>query len=410
MTLVLVCECGVRLRAPNAVAGRIGRCPSCLARLRVPDPLPEGIAGQEVEVLAAIREPTAGIEAVPDMRLPDMPEPREPWGYGLGLEGDLNSAEPTETLPDRAPIGMPPADHLTSLTTSAKGRRKRSAEHGSRGADEGRPGRVLPRSGKSTWRFCDSLLYPLRDGPAIAILASLCPICVVLSIFSFGLRDYVTSGEEVMTMGALTMVFPALCLLAIVFGYGGLFLSEVLTSSAHGEHRHPKLPAWEFYEILTSLGRWSVACSYGIALGLGLAWVYATMSAAMTTPPPRPIDALAMSALFGFGAVLWPIPVVAVMLSSDIRAANPITVLRAVTSTLIASTWIGLLFGIVGSVTLALAELLFSLPRFGLPATMIGIGLFWVLFWYEAIVLVRLLGMQYQNWANMLEWFPERPR
>src|SRR5204863_9290224 len=34
---ILVCDCGMRMRAPGAVPGRVGRCPQCGGRLRVPD-------------------------------------------------------------------------------------------------------------------------------------------------------------------------------------------------------------------------------------------------------------------------------------------------------------------------------------------------------------------------------------
>ena len=35
---ILVCPCGKRLRAPGAVPGRVGRCPSCGGEMRVPEP------------------------------------------------------------------------------------------------------------------------------------------------------------------------------------------------------------------------------------------------------------------------------------------------------------------------------------------------------------------------------------
>src|SRR5437868_1120076 len=37
---VLVCECGLRLRAPGASAGRVGRCPKCGATLTFQGPEP----------------------------------------------------------------------------------------------------------------------------------------------------------------------------------------------------------------------------------------------------------------------------------------------------------------------------------------------------------------------------------
>src|SRR5271166_4504202 len=36
---ILTCECGMRLKAPGAKPGRVGRCPRCGSRLQVPGPV-----------------------------------------------------------------------------------------------------------------------------------------------------------------------------------------------------------------------------------------------------------------------------------------------------------------------------------------------------------------------------------
>ena len=41
-TLLLLCSCGRRIKAPGATPGRVGRCPSCGALLRVPEPEADG--------------------------------------------------------------------------------------------------------------------------------------------------------------------------------------------------------------------------------------------------------------------------------------------------------------------------------------------------------------------------------
>ena len=45
-----------------------------------------------------------------------------------------------------------------------------------------------------------------------------------------------------------------------------------------------------------------------------------------------------------------------------------------------------------------------------IAATILGVLVFWVLFWYEAIVLVRRLGLFYRRHAKALGWFPDRLR
>ena len=38
--MILVCGCGMRLKAAGAYPGRLGKCPACGAPLRVPDLAP----------------------------------------------------------------------------------------------------------------------------------------------------------------------------------------------------------------------------------------------------------------------------------------------------------------------------------------------------------------------------------
>ncbi len=299
--------------------------------------------------------------------------------------------------PERAPIGRgSPREREVRTSTRARSISKESP-----------PGGLVAAPDRLESRLAVSLFYPVWDTSGLLLLAFLAPLCAVLSVFSFGLRGFLNTGDDVMTMGALTLVFPMLCLLGLTFGYAGRFLADVLESSARGEIGHPRPPTWEPFEVLGSLVRWLGACGFGIAVGVGLAAAY--NSASSTGGPPRAIDELVMAALLGLGAAFWPVPLVAVLLHADLRAANPITVFGAMLRAGRGTIAIGMLFGLAGAATLALADLLFQLPRIGIPATLLGILLFWALFWYEAMVLVRRLGLFYRRHSKEFGWFADRP-
>jgi hypothetical protein len=324
MTIVLVCPCGARIRAPGAVPGRTGRCPNCGTSLRVPD-----------------------------AELP-------PAVTAAALEGSP------------APAGTTPA-----------GRTRASR---------------LPDA-----RFRESLGYPFREDSGLAVLGILPPLCSITSIFSFGLRDFVFSDSEVMAMGALIMVFPALILFLLVAGIGLRFLEQVVESSARGERRPPRWPRSNVFDIVACLGRWVAAMAVGLAVGIALAWAYRAQAAGLPEAARRGYVELLAAMLLGSSAALWPMAILAVSLHQSPGAANPVSLVVAIVRSGWGSLGISLLFGVAGAATMALAALLYRIP--GIVGTGLGIYVFWVFFWYEAIVLMRRLGLFYRRRAKVLGWF-----
>lgn len=86
---ILVCDCGRRLRAPGAVPGRVGRCPSCGGILRVPaDPPDEPPPSPSPEPAPAIKkkrklQPVAQT-AIWDGLIAAPSRPEETLGASLG--------------------------------------------------------------------------------------------------------------------------------------------------------------------------------------------------------------------------------------------------------------------------------------------------------------------------------------
>ncbi len=252
-------------------------------------------------------------------------------------------------------------------------------------------------------RFHESLGYPFREASGLALLGIFPPLCVVTSVFSFGLREFVFSGNEVMTMGALTMVFPALILLMLILGTGLRYLEQVLESSTRGEDRPPRWSRSNVFEILTCLGRWLGALAFGLAIGVALAWVYQAQTADFPEAARRGYVELITAVLFGLGGLFWPMSILAVTLHQSVRAANPILVLAAIVRSGRGYLGISLLFGLACAVTATWAALLYHIPN--ILATVVGVYLFWVFFWYEGMVLMRRLGLFYQKRARAVGWF-----
>lgn len=338
---VLVCPCGTRVKAPGAVPGRVGRCPSCGGILRVPETGPPPCA----------TEPEATIEEAPP------PPPR---------------ATATRKKPRRAP----PPESFGLVR--------------------------MPRRIESD--FAASLPYPLWDAGGLMLLAVFPPVLMAVSMFSFGLRSYLTSDEEVTRLGALTLAVPMLIILLGVLGYAILFLERVLETTAQGETAHPRWPGWETPAVLGGLVRWIAAALPGLIATAALAALYLG-----GCPTPRRIGhEVAALAILGTGLALLPLPLAAAVTHGDARAANPLAVLVAARRAGPGLAAIGLLFGLTGAAFLGTVPLLYRLPD---PlTTLAAVWLYWLLACHAAMVLIRRLGLFYARSAAALGWFPDRPR
>src|SRR5689334_8938939 len=116
--LTLVCDCGLRMKAPGAVPGRVGRCPSCGGRLRVPVELPPNP--------------------------PERPGPDELVGSGYQLEPETQA---TVRVPSRS---RPQQDRQGRRTPTTPQRRGGMADG------------LLPALDQPERGWLASFLYPLR--------------------------------------------------------------------------------------------------------------------------------------------------------------------------------------------------------------------------------------------------------
>lgn len=364
MVHVFECSCGATVRAKGAVPGRVGRCPHCGARLEVPGPA----------------SPSADSRPAKTKKNPDS---EQAAGYDIG----------PEPPPARAPA---PARRGAGGAVSYRERDPES---------EPIEFALVHAPRRQETRLLGSLLYPLWDSGGLALLALFPPLCLITSIFSFGLFGYVHDGSEAQGMGALTMILPAGCLLALTISSGLRFLEEVLESTTRGEVAHPRWPSWELAEVVPTLFRWAFALLFGLAVGTFLAWSYWRSAAGLPEAARMGYVLLITLGLFGSGAIFWPVPLLAVLLHRDIRAANPFTVLRVYSLGGAKAIAISLIFGCAGVLLVGAIPALYFLPPVGILATIGGVWFYWLMFWYVALVLMRRLGLFYREHARALGWF-----
>jgi len=201
--MILVCRCGKRIRAPGAVPGRVGRCPSCGEALRVPkEPAP--VIEIETPTTAAVVRPASKRRKRKAASLIDRLERWE---------------------------GLVP-----------------------------RPG--SPASARSVVR---NLFYPLWDANGLAFLVIFPVLWWLISLPTFEYLSLLAQGEP--AIAPIRALIPSLTGLIIVLGYTLAFLNQVLLSSAMGEARHPRWPELDLWELIRGVMRWAWALLAGFLVG-----------------------------------------------------------------------------------------------------------------------------------------------
>jgi len=253
----------------------------------------------------------------------------------------------------------------------------------------------------------ECLLYPLSDGPGLGLLVLFPPILWFLSlpIFDFiAILQPMTKGDWKLGLVVLPVFIPLMFSFAMTFGYVLLFLGHVLVAAAMGENDHPRWPEWHPGDISEGFGRWIWAALFGVAIGGAPAltcWSYYGQ-----------VDWLSGSVFVVLvlgGAGFAQMALAAALMHDTIIAANPVTVIAAIFHI----GWGYLKPCLVGSIALALAGLgvwglLYRMPKMWMEA--VALWAFWVFVLYEAMVVIRMLGLTYHAHSVELLWFRRRPR
>jgi hypothetical protein len=253
----------------------------------------------------------------------------------------------------------------------------------------------------------ECLLYPLTDGPGLGLLVFLPPIMWVLSLPVFDVISYLhpmTKGDWALGLLIVPVMLPMLFSFAMTFGYALLFLGHVLVASSLGENDHPRWPEWHPSDISEGIGRWFWAGLFGVALGggpLALYWMHHGDRGLL--------DWAVFIGLIVVGVGYAQMALAAALLHDNLIAANPVTVIGAI----VRIGWDYLRPCLVATLALVMAgmgiwALLNRVPT--MWAEGLAIWMFWLVLYYAAMVVMRMVGLTYHAHAMHLHWFRRRPR
>jgi hypothetical protein len=253
----------------------------------------------------------------------------------------------------------------------------------------------------------ECLAYPLVDGPGVGLLVFLPPVLVVLSLPIFdviAILEPLTRSNWAFGLLVLPVMAPLMTVFSVVLGYALLFFGHVLVASALGENDHPRWPEYDRFEIAEGLARWTWAALFGLALGgfpVALYWLYCG--------DVDWFDRAIFFELVVLGVGFAQMALAASLLHNSVLAANPVTVLLAIARL----GWDYVIPSLVGGVAVMLAGgwlwvLMFHTPS--LKVALVALWGFWIFALYEAMVVLRMVGLTYHARSADLAWFGARPK
>ncbi len=256
--------------------------------------------------------------------------------------------------------------------------------------------------------FVESLVYPITDGPGIALLVLLPPILWMLTLPIFDLiavMSPIDKGHWALGLMVVPVMTPMMFSLAMTLGYALLFLGHMLVSSSLGENDHPRWPEWHPSDIAEGVCRWFWAGLFGLFIGGAPVALYLVRR----RPPLEWLDWLVLAELAIVGGGYSLTALAASLLHENIIAANPVTVISSIARI----GWGFLKPSIADGITLAtfgvgIWDLLYNMPSMRMEA--LGLWIFWVIILYQAMVVMRMMGLSYHAHALELHWFRRRPR
>jgi hypothetical protein len=353
----LVCSCGQRLKTTGARPGRLGRCPACGNQFRVPEDAPLAPAP------AAKPPPTTPpVEAVPR-------------GYDLGP----------------APGSVTTAYVVTGRSNGERGGPSRVIRRG-----------LIRRPKQLEATFWESLLYPFWDDAGLALLVFLPLALWLTSLPVLNLVPTILQGLSRFSIMA-PFALPMILVLALVVGYTLLFLGGVVVSSAQGEIHHPRLPDGDLAEAVQGLARWAWAGLVGFAVGGLPALAYWLACGDIDL-----FDFIILAELVALGTAYSQMALVACLVHESLLAANPIMVSQAIWRVGWSYIRPCLLTGFALTLAVAAFALVAMIPNGFVWAA--ALWAFWVFVLYEAMVVLRGLGLFYHRHASALGWFHDRPQ
>lgn len=362
---ILVCECGLRLRAPGAVPGRVGRCPKCKGVLKFPD------------------------------STSPMTPPAESESGSVGYFLEPNQAQSATQSSDEP---------------KARQRRVKTRDKPANAPTTMADGLLPALQAPETW-WLPSVLYPLRGAECMGLIGVVSVAYWILSVlvpeYCLGLMSDAESLGA-MPMGHLVSLItslPVIILIPPALFYLLQYLGRVLVSSALGETIPPRSPDRNFEGFLSGLSPWFIWLLMGVTVSL---LPFASYAASRGTE----ISASPLLAI-GLLALGFPYALMALMMSflhDEPTAAKPNNVIGALFR--LFASFLGICVIAIGA--LAVGVGIFGLA-FLLRANHFWLYIFaclasWVCAIWILIVVMRIVGLYYHRHKDVLRWHRDRPR
>ncbi len=247
----------------------------------------------------------------------------------------------------------------------------------------------------------ESLLYPLWGGTGVVLLVLFPPLLWLTSVPFVPVLIALWSTDGVPSLPAYFLLLPVFMGFMGVVSYVLLYLGGVAASSALGDLHHPRWPDWDLSSIVFGLWRWAWAGLVGVVVGGIPATAYWLYCGDVDL-----FDALILAELLALGAVYALMALLASILHEDALAANPITVVVAIWRSGWGYAQPCLLAGGAVVVAATLAGAAVEVENAVVSAVLFWA--FWVVALYEAMVVLRVLGLFYHERAGKLGWFRGR--
>jgi hypothetical protein len=263
----------------------------------------------------------------------------------------------------------------------------------------GRPLRVWRR--RKNLSLGEGFVYPLVDGPGIALLVFLPPFLAIMAFPVFDLMVHIKPGNALSPVALLIIPFtlPLIVSFSLTLGYVLIFFGRILATTAAGEDIHPRFPVWDRMEILEELARWFWAGLTGLLVGGLPAMVYWINCGAIDW-----VDLFLFADLAIVGLSYAQLALVASLLHETLAAANPVTVLRSIYR--MGWDYLGpcVVTGVIFLIDVT-AWTIVLLHSPNLTVGLVGLWACWVFTLYAAMVIFRTLGTVYYKQSDRLGWF-----
>lgn len=370
MTIIVQCDCGRTLRAPDQMAGKTAHCVCGISVPLVKETGPRQFEALEPELADPDEDATEA---------PRLPRPSSKKVKGLKQPGDKSTFRPSqgpyveradEEVPQPSP--KPKKRKKRRQDVATPGERKRQVMEG-----------FLTGLGRS-------LRFPIR----VESLLTIGVLAVAYGAFT-SVAGFLPYG--ILGMKAMAVMFLGTVL---ILGYFCFFLLQIFRLASIDEDDLPLTLDFDMDLIRQDLWIWMGTLWWCGVPFAAYWWGTGWLGGVGRTP-------VAMVGVLGFCLFLFPMALMSTALHLSVLAANPWTVLQAIWRVPLGYVATFVVFGSLSVAVVAIARVLPPWPPVIPVVTHIGI---WSLQFYALTASAYGFGNFYYRNRRKIDWFGELPR